>query len=68
MSCSFTCLTGFDLRQTGRFNVPDPFLTFHYVEKRNGILRKIGGMGLKIPTYLYMGEGGGSKIGTIIPT
>jgi hypothetical protein len=38
MSCFFTC---FDLRQTGSFSVTDPFLiTFYYVEKRNGILRK----------------------------
>ena len=38
----------FDLGQTGSFSVTDPFLTtFYYVEKRNGILRKNRGEGLK---------------------
>ena len=38
MSCFF--LPVLILRQTGSFSVPDPFLTFYYVEKRNGILHK----------------------------
>ena len=53
----FAC---FDFRQT------DPFLTtFYYVEKRNGILRKNRGRGLKNFMYPYMGVGG-SKMAKII--
>ena len=48
----------FDIHQTGSFNVTGPFLTFHYVEKLNKILRKNKGRGLKNLTYPYMGEGG----------
>ena len=41
------------------FSVTDPFLTtFYYVEKRNGILRKNRGSGLKDLTCPYMGVGG----------
>ena len=43
------------------FYVTYPSLTFYYVEKRNGILRKNRGMGLKNLTYPYMGVGGGVK-------
>ena len=47
------------LRQTGSFSVTDPFLTtLYYVEKRNGILRKNRGKGLKHLTYPYMRVGG----------
>ena len=56
MSCFFTC---FDLRQTGSFSVTYPFLiTFYYVEKRNGILRKNRGRSLKNLTHPYMEIGG----------
>ena len=51
MICFFTC---FDLRQTGSFSVTDPFLTFYYVEKGNGILRKNRGKGFEksyVPLY-----------------
>ena len=53
----------FDLRQTESFSVTDPFLTsFHYVEKRNGILRNNRvGRGLKNLTYTYIGVWGGVK-------
>ena len=58
----------FYLRQTGSFSVTDPFLTtFYYVEKRNGILRKSRGRGLKNLTYPNVGVGG-SKIAKIILT
>ena len=51
----FTC---FDLSQTGSFSVIDPFLTtFYYVEKRNGILRKNRGGGLKSYVSLHGGRG-----------
>ena len=57
----------FDLRQTGSFSVIDPFLTtFYNVEKRNGILRKNRGRGLKNLTYPYMGEGGLKYAKTIL--
>ena len=39
-------------------SVTDHFLTFYYVEKRNGILHKNRGKGLKNLTYPYMRVGG----------
>ena len=47
----------------GCFSVTDLFLTtFYYVEKRNGILRKNRGTGLKNLTYPYMGKWGSQKL------
>ena len=47
------------LRDELPHSVTDPFLTtFYYVEKRNGILRKNRGRGLKNLTYAYMGVRG----------
>ena len=66
MSCFLLVLI---LRQTGNFSVTDPVLTtFHYVEKRNGILRKNRGEGFE-KYYKPLHEGrGGSKIIKIILT
>ena len=52
----------FDLRQTGSFSVTDPFLTFYYVEKRNGILRKNRGKGFEKSYVLLHGGRDGHKL------
>ena len=58
----------FDLRQTGSFSVTDPFLTtFHYFEKRNGLLRKNRGEELE-KSYVLLHGVGGSKFAKIIVT
>ena len=43
------------------FSVTDPFLTFYYVEKRNGVLRKNMGEGFEKSYLLLHGVGGGVK-------
>ena len=46
------------MENKGKLILTDPFLPiFYYVEKLNEILLKIGGRGLKILTYSYMGGG-----------
>ena len=39
----------------------DPFLTFYYIEKRNGILRKNRGEGFEISYVPLHGGRGGQK-------
>ena len=52
----------FDLRQTGSFSVTDPFpITFYYVEKRSGILRKNRGGGFE-KSYVPLHGGRGVKL------
>ena len=56
MSCFLPFLLFLISRQTGSFNVTDPFLkTFSYVEKEMDSYVRIGGRGLKNLTYPYMG-------------
>ena len=44
--------------QTGSYSVTDPFLTFYYVEKRNGILSKNRGKGFE-KSYVRLHGGRG---------
>ena len=44
------------------FSVIEPFLTFYYVEKRNGILRKNMGEGFENYTNPYVGEEESKKL------
>ena len=56
MSCFF--FTCFDLQHTRNFSITDPFLTFYYVEKRNGMLCKNRGEGFEKSFVPLHGVGG----------
>ena len=50
----------FDSHQTASFSVTEPFLTFYYVQERNGIFRKNREEGFeKAYVPLHEGRGGG---------
>ena len=50
------------------FSVNEPFLTFYYVEKRNGILRKNRGKGFEKSYVPLHGDREGQKFQKIILT
>ena len=55
------------MRQTGSFSVTDPFLTFYYVEKRNGMLCKNRGEGFEKSYVPLHGSRGGVKNSQNLP-